>query len=505
MRTKNSIINATSSLILNLIVGILGFLKVSVFIDGFSTDIYSLHQLFFQIMGYIAIADVGFGLLLNKSLYKALAKNDKNEVNNIYSTSKKFYFYIGTFMLLIAFVLSFFLDFFTKADISNLYMQIVFIIFAIRNVIDYFFVAPKYVLESDQKYYIINHLVKGIRILETIVEILLVLAGVNYLLVLIPGIVISLIMNILINKKIYKMYDWLEDKKTFDKEYLKGTKDVVVQKLTGLANSNTDILLLSTFVNSISVVIYTSYTYITKFLIDTVYTIATSITPSFANLLNKEETDKTYSVYRELNSIFLFVATFVTIMLYGLFNSFITLWIGNEYLVNKITLFMFSFIAFQKIAERSTIITINSKGLFKETKPVIIFETILNILLSLFLIRHLGILGVLIGTVFAKLIGTNLFEPIIIHKYVFKRKIFSYFTEYIFNICLLFVGVLILNNIKVTIKSFISWIIYAIILGSITLIILLVVYSIFSKTLRSSITRILDFIKVKVKRKEIVE
>lgn len=497
MRTKNSIKNAISSIIFNLIIGILGFVKVKVFVNGFTTDVYSFNQLLFQIMGYIAIADIGFGLLLNKKLYDALAKDDKDEVNKIYSTSKVFYKYIGIFMFSIAFIISFFIKIFTKADLSPEYMQIVFIIFAIRNIVDYFFIAPKFVLESDQKYYLINHLVKGIRIIETVIEIILVLLGVDYLFVIIPGIFISILMNIYINKKIYKIYNWLEDTKIFNKKYLKGTRDVVVQKITGLVNSNTDIILLSTFVTPISVVIYTSYSYITKFLIDMLYMVSAAITPSYANVINKDDTEKSYNVFRELNTIFMFIATFITIMLYGLFNSFITLWIGSEYVVDNITLLMFCFIAFQKIAERAVIIMINSKGLFKETKSAILIESILNVVLSLFLINKFGILGVLIGTVLSKVICTNIQEPVYIYKNIFKKKCYIHFLEYFFNIMLVLIAVFILNSINISVVTLIDWIIYAVILAIIVIVLIVFVYTISFNTFRIFLKRIYEFVKFK--------
>ena len=216
-----------------------------------------MHQLFYQIFSYIAIADIGFGLVLNQKLYKAFAKNDLEEVNKIYSTSKKFYNLIGIIMLVAALIVSFFVQFLTKADIPPIYIQIVFIIFIIRNVIDYFFIAPRYVLEANQKLYKVNHWVKAIKIIETIIEIVMVLLGCNYLLILIPGIILTITLDIYINRKISKEYPWLHDDKTFDKKYLSGTKDVIYLKIAGLLNSNTDIILLSSFINPISVIIHT--------------------------------------------------------------------------------------------------------------------------------------------------------------------------------------------------------------------------------------------------------
>ena len=158
MRTKKSLKNILSIVIFNLVIGVLGFLKVHFFVKELSNDIYSLNQLFYQVFSYIVITDIGFGLLINKAFYNAFAQEDYVEVNKIYSTSKKFYNIIGVIMLGISVFVSFFIQYLTKADVSIVYIQIVFIIFMIRNVVDYFFVAPRYVLEADQKLYKINQI-----------------------------------------------------------------------------------------------------------------------------------------------------------------------------------------------------------------------------------------------------------------------------------------------------------------------------------------------------------
>jgi len=80
MRTKNSLKNIISVVIFNLVVGILGFIKVRVFVNGLSNDVYSLNQLFYQIFSYLTIADVGFGLVLNQKLYSAFAKMTKQQL-----------------------------------------------------------------------------------------------------------------------------------------------------------------------------------------------------------------------------------------------------------------------------------------------------------------------------------------------------------------------------------------------------------------------------------------
>lgn len=497
MRTDKSIKNSVSNVFFTLLIGIIGLIKVKVFVNGLNNDIYSLNQLFYQIFSYIVITDIGFGLILNKQLYNAFAVDDYEKINKIYSTSKRFYNIVGLIMMIIALILSFFVRFLTKANISPLYMQIIFIIFIFRNVVDYFFVAPRYVLEADQKIYKVNHYVKSIKIIESIVEIILVLLGVDYFFVIIPGIFITIVIDIFVNNKIYKMYPWLKSDKTFNFKYLKGTKDVIWRKIAGLLNSNTDIILISAFINPISVIIYTSYVYITKFITDTVYMISSSLTPSFANVAFKEKSDKMYGVFTELNILFLFIASFVFIMLYGFLNSLITFWVGGEYLVNNFVLFLFCFSAFQVIAEKPLAIFINGVGLFKETKVSTIMEAVLNLIISLLLIGKIGIAGVLLGTIISKLLTTSIQNAIYIYKNKFNKPGYKYFILYysVIFISLGFISMFNILNLNITNIAF--WIIYVFIFAVAVAILLFLIFYLFYGSFRMLVSRGIYMLKNK--------
>lgn len=497
MRTNKSLKNSISNVFFSLLIGVIGFIKVKVFVNGLSNDIYSLNQLFYQIFSYIVITDIGFGLIINKQLYNAFAEEDYEKVNKIYSTSRKFYKVIGLLMMLIAFVLSFFVKYFTKAAISPMYMQIIFIIFIFRNVVDYFFVAPRYVLEADQKIYKVNHYIKSIKIIESLIEIILVLLGIDYFFVIIPGIFVTIFIDIFVNQKIYKMYPWLKNDKSFDLKYLRGTKDVIWRKIAGLLNSNTDIILISAFINPINVIIYTSYVYITKFITDTVYLVTSSITPSFANVFFKESKEKTFSVFTELNIFLLFIASFVFIMLYGFLNSLITFWIGKQYVVNNFVLFLFCFSAFQIIAEKPIAIFINGVGLFKETKVSTIAEAILNVVISILLVNKLGIAGVLIGTVVSKMSTTFVQNAMYIYKNKFKKSSYEYFILYCSVIFISLGFISLYNIINLNITNVFSWIILVLIFSVVIFICLFLIFYLFYKSFRMLINRGIYMLKNK--------
>lgn len=506
MRSKLALKNVISNFIFNIIIAIIGFVKIKVFLSGLSQDIYSLHQLFYQLFAYFTIADIGFGFIINKNLYKAFSKKDKKQIKEIFITSKKFYNALGVIILLASVVVSFFVKYLTKAEVSVPYMQLMFILVISLNVIDYFFEAPKGIISADEKLYEVNHLIKGTKLLTSIIQIIMVIMKIDYIYLMLASIVITLIVNIYINNIIYKKYPYIIQNKSdedikFNKKYLKGTRDLIPTKLAGLLNSNTDIILISKFINPLTVNIYSSYNYIIKFVTDTTYIIAAAIVPSYAAVINQNDKDKSFNIFEELNALFLFAACFVSIMFYLFLNPLINLWIGEEYLVSKTTLMLFVILGFQIISKRGIDIMINSKGYFKETKMPIFFEAIINFVLSLILVKPLGINGVLLGSVVASLITTSIFHPKFIYEKVYKTKPYKFYIRWILTLAIFVLISLGFSYIIPEIKTIGSFILYVLLFAIIILGIIFGIFYGMFKSMRRLVDRgkmlVIDFIKKK--------
>ncbi len=505
MRSKKTLRNVLSNVIFNIIIAFLGFAKIKVFMKSFSTDLYSLHQLFYQIFAYFTIADIGFGLVINKNLYKAFAKKDKDEITKIYVTSKKFYNILGGILLLFAIGFSFFVNNFTKAQIDLSYMQIMFLSVITLNIIDYFFEAPKGIITADEKLYEVNYLIKGAKVLTAIIQIGLVFLKLDYILIMLVSIIFNLLINIYINHKIFKKYPYISESKNikFNKEYLKDTKDLIPAKLSGVLNSNTDIILISTFINPLMVNIYSSYNYIIKFVTDTTYIMSAAIVPSFAAKINSDEKES-YNIFEEINIFFLFLASFTSIMFYMLLNPLIKLWIGEEYLVSKTTLALFVILGFQMILRRGIDIVINSKGYFKETKKPVFYEALLNLIISLALIKPLGINGVLMGSIFATLFTTFIFHPIFIYKNVFKKNVIIFYLRSLIGFTISILLAFLTSLIKINISGVGSFILNVILYSVVVLTVLFTLFYLIFKPMRNLTIRAKDLILniLKTRRKD---
>ena len=203
MRQKNSIKNIISTIIPYFVLTLLGFFRVRAYLDTLGQDIYSLNQLFFQIFSYISIVEAGAGALVTQLYYKALVDKDKDKINIIYTSSKYTLRKIAVIILAIGIGVSFFLNFLTNNGLSLQYMQIAFILYLVRSVLEYLMLSPRFILQADQKIYKINAMLNIYKLAEIIIEIILLEIGVDYLMILAGTIVIRTVSYYFTNRRIF--------------------------------------------------------------------------------------------------------------------------------------------------------------------------------------------------------------------------------------------------------------------------------------------------------------
>ncbi len=505
MRKRNSINNFLTTFLPYVLIALLGFIKTKVFVSGLGDDTYALDQLFYQILAYISLAEGGVGLFIVQKYYKCFAENDKDQINDIFNSSKKVLKYIGLLMIVSGLVTSFFIGYLTNNSLTFSYMQIVFILFLLKNILDYFMFAPRFLLQGDQKLYKVNVWVNLIRILDLLLSIILVRLGVDYLLILIPGIIIKFILNIVINKIVYKEYPWLKDYKVLNIKMFKGIRHIFAQKVSGVVFYNTDIILISTFINPIGVVIYSAYNYISKSLIDVVVMFGNALSPSFGNVLFKENKQIQYETFEELNILFYFIGGFVSVLFLLLATPFVNLWVGSKYLIPLSGLIYMTLILYFTISRRMILITKDSLGLFKETKAIILLEAIINLTLSLLflLVFKMGISGVLLATILSTLVTTFWHIPYHLFKNYFNKSFFSYIKIYILTVIIISLIYCAFKLILTfPIENFYQWFICALLYSIIIFVVMFLIFYVIYNPFRNLMKKWYKFLKVNKRKRK---
>ena len=218
---------------------------------------------------------------------------------------------------------------------------------------------------------------------------------------------------------------------------------MVFHKIGSIVVVGTDNILISKFIGVIQVGLYSNYQLIINAL-NTVFGLAfQSVTASIGNLGATENSKKNKFIFECINLIGFWIYAFSSICLINLFNPFINIWLGREYLFSM-PIVLIIIISFYLSGMRKSVLTFrDALGLFWHDRYKAIFEAGINLVASIILAQYIGIAGIFIGTIISTLTTCFWIEPYILFKYGFEDSVKSYFKKYgFYTINMIIVGVL---------------------------------------------------------------
>ena len=163
-RTENSSKTAFSGIINKILTLILAFISRKIFIQFIGIEYLGINGLFANILTLLSLADLGFGVAMNYSLYKPLAMKDEKTLAALIGFYRKIYNIIAISVAILGLCLTPFLKFIINLDSNIPYVQGYYLIYLANTVISYLFVYKSSIINADQKGYKVNTVNTGINI-----------------------------------------------------------------------------------------------------------------------------------------------------------------------------------------------------------------------------------------------------------------------------------------------------------------------------------------------------
>ena len=484
-KTKKTVLNLITDVIPLLIISVLGIFKFKLFIEYLGQETMGLYNLFNNIMIYVSLVDGGLTSALLYSLYKPNSEGDHKKLTELLSGGFTVFSKIGMIVFGIAFVVSFFVIFLIKdCSFDYWYIVLTFLLFSLSNVVAYFFVPYKELLDVKEKKYIYNIISQSGQIALSVLEIVMLVTGFKFGYILLMHSLVKLGANIivaLVSKKMFPNISFHNKKKDFSfKKYL---NSLIFHKVNGLIGSNIDTVIISSFLGLTYVAIYSTYSYIITMLKNILGKLSSSMTAIVGNNLvhNKE---RMYIVYNEFSGMLFYVATIICVPLILSINGFIDIFYEGKIETAFLIALSFSLILFMYVVKLNTVTFVNAGGLYKETRHCAITDTITNLILSLSLVHFIGISGVLFATAFSVFVSEYILKTIVVHKHVFNRSSIPYFVKNL-KFFIIFIVDLILGYLFVSrynINSLLTWFIFFISFTMVNSVLIFVIYRIFGET-----------------------
>ena len=439
-RTANSIKNIKYNYIFQTVSLLAAFLSRRVFTRILTAEYLGLNGTFSSILSMLSLAELGIGTAITYSLYQPLAEGDREKIVSLMALYRKAYWVIGLVVAVLGLAVTPFLGVII-ADLPGIpRIQLIYLLFVLDTALSYFFIYKQSLISADQKQYIVSAYQQCGKIVLYILQILFLWLTRSYFAYLGLKIISTVCINWLISHRANCMYPWLKETKVnpLDAETKKSigrnTIAMISHKIGGVVVFGTDNLLMSYFSGVVSVALYSNYTLITGGL-NTIYsTLFGSITASIGNLGAADADPKhKETVFNRINFIGSWIYGFSAVCLIALFNPFIQLWVGGDYLLSQ-TLVVIIAVNFYLTGMRQAALTFRSAfGLYWYDRYKPLAESAINLTASIFLARRIGIEGILIGTGISTITTCFWVEPYMLYKYGFGTSCRPFFVKYFEN------------------------------------------------------------------------
>ncbi len=432
MRTVNSLKNILGNFANNLILNLLRFVSRIIFVKVLSDVYLGVNGLLSNVLGLLALSELGISTAISYSLYKPLADKETSKVKVLMRFYQKAYRVIALIVLVLGLILIPFLPWFIKdtSGIENL--TLIYLIFLGNMVISYLFSYKRTLITADQHNYKIMPMIIFSNFLLTASQIAVLLLFKDYIIYLLMQAVFTVVQNLLVNHVINKEYPFLKEKvrEKLPKEDFRtiatNVKALMYHKAGSYVLSASDNIIISKFIGIVTVGVYSNYVLIVNMINSFITVLINNVTASFGNLIAKEDSRKNLKVFNEMNLICFILYGIASVCFVNLFTPFIELFFGEKFVLPIIVVLLISINNFLVGLNLAPITIQSAAGLYNNDRYVPLIQSALNIFISVALVFPLGISGVLLGTLISQFLPV-IVKPIIAYRHVFNASVLLYF------------------------------------------------------------------------------
>ncbi|WP_342515469.1 sugar translocase [Sutcliffiella sp. FSL R7-0096] len=434
---------------------LMGFFVRTAIIFTLGIEYVGVEGLFTSILLLLSLANLGFDTAMLYSLYHPLTEGNTYKIQALLNLYRKAYKIIGLIVFGIGLCIFPFLQYLINGDPKVANLNIIYLLFLLNATLTYFSVYKHSIIIADQKGHIISKVRTKFLLFSNVLQIVILLTTHMYLLVLGIQLIVRISENLYVSNIAEKLYPFIKRNSAKlnqleKKEFFRGLYAQSLYKVSGVVINGVDNVVISVYLGIVAVGTYSNYLLILGALSTLLSYIFYSLTASVGNLVSNGSVERKYFIFRVINFTHLWIFGFCAINLIILLNPFLSYWLGQEYLFNNYIVLAIVLNFFTAGIQGTCTMFRETTGLFKIGKYRPIIAACINIALTLLLVKPLGIVGVLLGTIISRLCVYFWFDPYLLYKHIFDKPLRTYFQTYSKFMCIV-VGIsVLLKTMEVT-------------------------------------------------------
>lgn len=435
-RTTNLIRNTIYGVAGKVLTLLLSFASRTAFIFLLGDTYLGVNGLYTEVLSVLSVAELGFGTAMIYAMYGPIARKDDAKIVQLLDFYKKMYRLIALVIATLGICLLPFLQHIVKgADTLTLReLRIYYLIFLFNTVVNYFVTYKYSFVNAQQLNYIVNTFDAVVNMAVIAVQILVILITRNFLAYLLAQSAMLLLSRVAAALYLNRRFPLLKQKPEMPlpKEERRGifteVKALAFFQFASAAVHSTDNIIISSLRNlGVTMVgLVSNYTLIINNVVAFVDILFINSTSGFGNLVAEGTTEQYRKAFHEMSFLASWLYGFCSIAFFVLLPPFITLWIGEEKLIDTMSLLLLSLNCFLLGTYAVYYRARNAKGNFGKDKWLAMNQAVVNLVVSVICARAMGLPGVYVGTVVSRLY-TIISRPLRTYRFLFDASPREYY------------------------------------------------------------------------------
>ena len=405
MRVANVLRNSIYAMTLYVVLAVLGILIRQAFTRHLPIELLGLEGLFTNVIALLSIAELGISTVVSYGLYREIATKNEDEVNMLMSIYRYIYLIIGTLVALIGIILFFFLPWIVRDNsIDWHYVQFVYVIQICTVLSTYFLAYRRTLFTADQKDYICVRIDLVCSFAANLIKFAAIIVWESYTMYALSALGFNILANLIISHRLGREYPFLHTVRVTiqdlrQRKFFVDIKNFLIHKLSYLVYFGPDSIIISSFLGLRTAGLVANYVLLCDGVYKLLYKMLQGIIPSVANLVYTDDREKIYRVYRMLDFGYFLMGGYIACIYFIVLQPFVALFFGAEFLLNDAYVMALAVNVFLGMQFENAYNFRSTYGVFENDRVYMILSAVTNLILSVILVQHLGVVGVMIGTI----------------------------------------------------------------------------------------------------------
>lgn len=470
MRKKLLARNTFSSLLNQVVAIICGFILPRLILETFGSEVNGLTHSITQFLQIIAFLELGVGAVVQSALYKPLADKNYTEISKILSSANCFFKKIATILLVYVVFLVISYPMIANQDFDFVFTATLILAMSLNSFAQYYFgIVNSLLLLADQHGYVNYNLQTVSIVVNTIICVILIKMNASIQVIKFTTSIIYLVRPFVLRVYVNRYYKICRKVKYIE-EPIKQKWNGVAQHIAAIVLDGTDYIVLTIFATLWDVSIYAVYNLVIYGVKQLFMSMTNGIQALFGELWARDDHEKLIRVFELIEWMMHSSITFIFGCTSFLIIPFITVYTRG---ITDAEYYQPIFAAFITLATAAHCLRlpynmiIKAAGHYKETQVNYIVAALLNLGVSIVVVKILGLVGVAIGTLVSMAYQTA-WMVWYNSKNILKWPVRNVIKQITVDVSVVALSFLATRWIRLVKVNYVSWIIMAILIATIT-------------------------------------